>query len=94
MLNNQVEYFEMHPRISKGGSVRTSVRPSVRPSVISLLFRRFASGFCINAPAQSHATDAVVYTASPTAPLFALVIGGCDGAAAPKNGLPTDRPTD
>ena len=34
-----------------------------------LLFRRFASSFCITAPAQSHAIDAVVYTlyTAPTA---------------------------
>ena len=34
-----------------------------------LLFRRFASSFRVTAPAQSHATDAVVYTlyTAPTA---------------------------
>ena len=48
-----------------------SVGLSVCRSVPPLLFRRFwrfASGFCITAPAQWHVTDAVVYTALPTAP--------------------------
>ena len=49
--------------------VTVSVRLSVCLSVPPLLFRRFrrfASDFCITAPAQWHVTDAVVYTALPT----------------------------
>ena len=42
---------------------------SVRRSVHNhWLFRTFASGSRITAPAQLHATDAVMYTAPPTAP--------------------------
>ena len=40
-----------------------SVGPLVGPSNLYSV-----SGFCITAPAQSHVTDALVYTAPPTAP--------------------------
>ena len=42
-----------------------SLRRSIGPAID---FSAFASGFCITAPAQWHVTDAVVYTALPTAP--------------------------
>ena len=49
-----------------------SIGRSVGRSITPLLFRRFASGFRITAPAQSHATVAVMYTASPTAPALQI----------------------
>ena len=56
---------------SVGRSVGRSVVWSLCRSVPPLRFWRFqhfASGFFITAPAQSYATDAVVYTGLPTAP--------------------------
>ena len=55
--------------------VGLSVGLSIGLSVYHLLFRRFrrfASGFRITAPAQSHATDAVMYPAPSTAPALTL----------------------
>ena len=46
-------------------SVGLSVCWSVGPA---FAFWHFASSFCITAPAQLHATDAVMCTAPPTAP--------------------------
>ena len=54
--------------ISHCQSVGPSVYLSVGLSVPRLLFWRFASGFYITVPAQSHVTDAAVYTAILTAP--------------------------
>ena len=50
-----------------GRSVCRSVGRSV-PPLRFWRFRHFASSFFITAPAQSYATDAVVYTGLPTAP--------------------------
>ena len=46
-----------------------SVHPSVRNHLLFRRFQSFASGSRITAPAQLHATDAVVYNAPPTVPV-------------------------
>ena len=48
--------------------LRDSLSHCVGPSDSRLLFRRFASSFCIKAPAQPPVTAAVIYTAPSTAP--------------------------
>ena len=58
--------------LSVSWSVGRSIRPSVLRSITPLLFWRFASSFCITAPAQPHVTVAVMYTASPTAPALQI----------------------
>ena len=73
MLANFLHFLSLFQLLSRGlrDSISRCVVPSICRSVPPLLFRRFrhfASSFRITAPAQSHVTDAAVYTLLLTAP--------------------------